>query len=337
MLVEDLPPVFIRVIAFIWGALWGSFFNVCIYRWPREMSVVTPPSHCPSCGAPVPGWRNFPILAYLLQRGRAACCGAKLTPRYVFVEFMTACIGVAIAERFILGSDGTRPMFDAAIEALVYFTFAGGLIIATFVDFEHLQIPDEVSIGGTAFALATMPFRQDIDVMSLCIGGGAAYLFIQLVPVWSWERITGQRGMGEGDAKFLMFIGLFLGWQGVLFVIAAASAQGAIGFFIKLALSARQAAKDEGEKAEQEDDERAEATGTDQARAEVEVDLPGRAIAMATREGEELKVVLTYNAELDAPSAPHIPFGPFLALAAIEFLFFGNTILEWYADTFFSG
>ena len=211
-------------------------------------------------------------------------------------------------------------MFDAAIEALVYFTFAGGLIIATFVDFEHLQIPDEVSIGGTAFALATMPFRQDIDVMSLCIGGGAAYLFIQLVPVWSWERMTGQRGMGEGDAKFLMFIGLFLGWQGVLFVIAAASAQGAIGYFIKLALSARAAA-----------------TGIDEARAEVEVDLPGRAIAIATREGEELKVVLRYNAELDEPSAPHIPFGPFLALAAIEFLFFGNRILSWYADTFFSG
>lgn len=329
--------MFIRVIAFIWGALWGSFFNVCIYRWPRGMSVVTPPSHCPSCGAPVPGWRNFPILAYLLQRGRAACCGAKLTPRYVFVEFLTACIGMAIAERFILGSDGTRPMFDAAIEALVYFTFAGGLIIATFVDFEHLEIPDEISIGGTAFALATMPFREDIDVMSLCIGGGAAYLFIQLVPVWSWERITGQRGMGEGDAKFLMFIGLFLGWQGVLFVIAAASAQGAIGYLIKLAMSAREAARAEAEKAEQEDDERAEATGTDEARAEVEVDLPGRAIAVATREGEALKVVLTYNAETGAPSAPHIPFGPFLALAAIEFLFFGNTILTWYVDTFFSG
>ena len=336
MLVEDLPPEFVRGLAFLWGALWGSFFNVCIYRWPREMSVVSPPSHCPSCGAPVPGWRNLPILAYLLQRGRAACCGAKLTPRYVFVEFLTACIGVAIAERFILGSDNTRPMFDAAIEALVYFTFAGGLIIATFVDFEHLQIPDEVSIGGTAFALATMPFRSDIDVMSLCIGGGAAYLFIQLVPVWSWERMTGQRGMGEGDAKFLMFIGLFLGWQGVLFVIAAASAQGALGYLIKLALSAREAAK-AGEKTEPEDDERATGTGADEARAEVEVDLPGRAIAVATREGEELKVVLRYNAELDEPSAPHIPFGPFLALAAIEFLFFGNRILSWYADTFFSG
>jgi len=336
VLVDDLPPIFIRVIAFVWGALWGSFFNVCIYRWPREMSVVTPPSHCPSCGAPVPGWRNFPILAYVLQRGRAACCGAKLTPRYVFVEFMTACIGVAIAERFILGSEGTRPMFDAAIEALVYFTFAGGLIIATFVDFEHLQIPDEVTIGGTAFALATMPFRQDIDVMSLCIGGGAAYLVIMLAPVWSYERITGQRGMGEGDAKFLMFIGLFLGWQGVLFVLAAGSAQGAIGYLVKLAISARKAATEGTGEAEPEDDERAEAKGTDEARAEVEVDLPGRAIAVATREGDELKVVLRYNAETDAPSGPHMPFGPFLALAAIEFLFFGNRIIEWYADTFFA-
>ena len=79
MLVSDLPPGFYRGLALVFGALWGSFFNVAIYRWPRDMSVVSPPSHCPACGAPVPWYRNLPILAYLLQRGRAACCGGRWT------------------------------------------------------------------------------------------------------------------------------------------------------------------------------------------------------------------------------------------------------------------
>ena len=77
----EISAWFVRGAAFVFGALWGSFFNVAIYRWPRAMSVVTPPSHCPGCGAPVQWRHNLPIVGYLLLRGKAACCGAKLVTR----------------------------------------------------------------------------------------------------------------------------------------------------------------------------------------------------------------------------------------------------------------
>ncbi len=355
MLVEEISPIVVRLIWFVWGALWGSFFNVAIYRWPREMSVVSPPSHCPSCGAPVPAWRNFPIFAYLLQRGRAACCGAKLTPRYVVVELLTACLAVAVAERFVLGSPGHRDLLEASVEALIYFSFVGGLVIATFVDLEHMQIPDEVSLGGTALGLATVTLRSDVDVTSIALGAGSAYLATMLVPVWAWERLTGQRGMGEGDAKLLMCIGTFLGWQGVLFVIAAASLQGTLGYLAQLAFRARSASAarstadaagsseagdatpaDGAEDSDGEPDEDVvEASGAGPLLADLEVDLPGKVIARVTREGEALSLVLRYRLDPGAPSAPHIRFGPFLALAALEFLFFGNRIVDWYVDTVF--
>ncbi len=399
MLVEELSPVLIRVMWFVWGALWGSFFNVAIYRWPRDMSVVTPPSHCPACGKPVPAWRNLPIFAYFLQRGRAACCGAKMTPRYVVVEVLSALLAVAVAERFVIGSPGSRSLFDASIEALVYFTFVGGLVIATFVDLEHMQIPDEVSLGGAALGLATVLVREDIDIASVAIGGGCAYLFTMLVPVWAWERMTGQRGMGEGDAKLLMCIGTFLGWQGVLFVIAAASLQGTIGYFIQLAWRSRQPVQPavvgstvtesatptekraDSEKAEgtektadaeklsdaekpadtekaaeadvatdaekvaepddvatvegDEDVDVIEVTGTGPLKADLDVDLPGKVVARVKKQKDGLQLVVEYRPDVGAPSAPHIRFGPFLALAALEFLFFGQRIVDWYIETVF--
>jgi leader peptidase (prepilin peptidase)/N-methyltransferase len=348
VLVEEISPAFVRLIWFVWGALWGSFFNVAIYRWPREMSVVSPPSHCPHCGAAVPAWRNLPILAYLMQRGRAACCGAKLTPRYVVVELLTACLAVAVAERFVVGSPPDRDLLEASLEALVYFAFVGGLVIATFVDLEHMQIPDEVSLGGAALGLATVTVRSDVDLFSICVGAGCAYLVTVLVPVWGWERMTGQRGMGEGDAKLLLCIGTFLGWQGVLFVIAAASLQGTLGYLAQLAWRARRGSPGttpagttpEGATAATQidgdpDEDVVEAEGPGGASAELDVDLPGKVAVVAQRSEEAIRVVLRYRPDPGAPSAPHVRFGPFLSLAALEFLFFGNRIVDWYLETVF--
>ena len=368
MLVEELSPWILRSLWFVWGALWGSFFNVAIYRWPRDMSVVTPPSHCPACGKPVPAWRNLPIFAYLMQRGRAACCGAKMTPRYVVVELLSALLAVAVAERFVLGSPGDRPLLDASVEALIYFAFVGGLVIATFVDLEHMQIPDEVSLGGAALGLSTVLLREDIDIASMAIGGGAAYLFTMLVPVWAWERMTGQRGMGEGDAKLLLCIGTFLGWQGVLFVIAAASLQGTIGYLVQLAWKSRQPIpkppdahakpsdadakpSDADAKASDADTEPSdedvptvegdedldviEVTGTTPLKADLDVDLPGKVVARVKKKKDLLQLVVEYRPDVGAPAAAHIRFGPFLALAALEFLFFGQRIVDWYIETVF--
>jgi prepilin signal peptidase PulO-like enzyme (type II secretory pathway) len=293
------------------------------------------------------------------------------------VEVLTALLAVAVAERFVVGSPGDRSLLEACLEALVYFTFVGCLVIATFVDLEHMQIPDEVSLGGAAVGLATVLLREDVDLSSMAIGAGCAYLFTMLVPVWAWERMTGQRGMGEGDAKLLMCIGAFLGWQGVLFVIAAASLQGTIGYFLQLlwrsrqpvmaAAGSRKDAKAEGEaKAESDrkpESQASEPNGEDDASAkidgevptvegdedvdvvevsgkgplvgELDVDLPGKVKARARKKDGALQLVLEYRPDVGAPSAPHIRFGPFLSLAALEFLFFGQRIVDWYIETVF--
>ena len=86
MLAADVARWFVWLVAFAWGAAWGSFFNVAIYRWPRGMSVVTPPSHCPSCGEPIRPWTNVPILGWLFLRGKASCCGSPISARYPLVE-----------------------------------------------------------------------------------------------------------------------------------------------------------------------------------------------------------------------------------------------------------
>lgn len=294
MVVAEVPRWFVWVVAFGWGAAWGSFFNVAIYRWPRGMSVVSPPSHCPSCGAPIRVWNNVPILGWLVLRGKATCCGAGISTRYPMVELLSAILCVAIAELWVVRAEPDTPLLHAAIEALLYFVFAGGLLIATFVDLEWMEIPDEVSLPCTAIGLVSAGFRAEPGVWSAAMGAGAAYLTVQLVFVWGYERLTGRRGMGEGDSKLLMMIGAFVGWEGALFSVVAGSLQGLL--FAVLAL------------------------------------ITGRKLT------PQIEDRIIDGEVIEAPEEPEpermgllkLPFGPFLALGALQYLLAGDAILSWY-------
>lgn len=338
LLVSDLPAWLVLLFAFLFGAAWGSFFNVAIYRWPRDMSVVSPPSHCPACGAPIPAWRNVPILGWLLLRGRAACCGAKVSPRYFAVELLSALLAVALAEQVIVRSASSTTLLDAALSAGLYFVFVGGLIVATFVDLEWMEIPDEVSIGGTAIGLATATLRfPSPDLEDLVLGAGVGFLFVQLVLVWSWERLTGRRGMGEGDAKLLMLIGVFLGWQGAAFALVAGAIQGMIVAAVMLATgrSARPAdpapATDTTPEADTEDTWTAPAPLTTKDGVEASLEDQGRALSVRDR---HRRLLWDWRGEDPSLLRRAIPFGPFLALAALEFLFFGTPLLDLYFGLF---
>ncbi|MBW2376310.1 MAG: prepilin peptidase [Deltaproteobacteria bacterium] len=164
MLAGDVARWFVWAMAFAWGAAWGSFFNVAIYRWPRGMSVVSPPSHCPGCGVPIPVWNNVPILGWLFLRGKASCCGTSISPRYPMVELLAAVLCVAIAELWVVRAAPGTLLLHATIETLLYFVFAGGLLIATFVDLEWMEIPDEVSLPCAALGLLSAPFRTEPGV-----------------------------------------------------------------------------------------------------------------------------------------------------------------------------
>ncbi|MAQ17342.1 MAG: prepilin peptidase [Sandaracinus sp.] len=327
MIVADLPPIFYRVLALVFGALWGSFFNVAIYRWPRDMSVVSPPSHCPACGAAVPWYRNLPILAFALQRGRAACCGAKMTPRYLLVEILGAVIALAVMERTLRLAGVDAPITPTLLEALTLFVFGGALLVAAFIDLEHMIIPDEVTLPGAALGLATVALRPDLDAADAALGAGVGYLTVQVLFVWSYEAVTGRRGMGEGDSKLLLLIGAFVGWQGSLFALVGGAMQGLVVAILAIALRRRMAPADEVS----DDQGPFNQPGPVEARCE---DREG-AIAPLLEEPAEVEAAEESEEDEEPLVAPRkLPFGPFLALAALEWLFFGPTILDWYVGLF---
>ncbi len=311
MSTSEFPAWFVRVFAFLFGTLWGSFFNVCIYRWPREMSVVSPPSHCPSCGAPIAPFRNVPVFGYLFLRGKAACCGARMSPRYLLVEILGGLLCVAVFERWFLNAGVGRTAADAAIEAMLYFAFTGGLLIATFVDLEWMEIPDEVSLPGAALGLMTVTLREAPGAEEAALGAGLGFLMVQVLFVWGYEYLMGRRGMGEGDSKLLLFIGAFIGWKGALFAIVAGSVQGLLAAGVALA-TGRPLAPTRPDSVEEPS--RPDA-GADTA------DEPADEPASDDQDDDEL-----------SDGRLRMPFGPFLALGALEFLFFGQRLVDGYAE-----
>ena len=133
---------FFNVIAFVLGAAIGSFLNVCIYRLPLDLSVNEPKrSFCPSCKSPIPWHQNIPLLSWLFLRGRCARCGNKIAFRYFGVELITGLLFLCVWRSF------------PPAMAIAYWIFVALVIVATFIDFEHFIIPDEITIGGTVAGL----------------------------------------------------------------------------------------------------------------------------------------------------------------------------------------
>jgi len=221
--------------AFIFGAIVGSFLNVVIYRVPAEKSVVRPGSHC-ACGQPV-AWRdNIPILSWVLLRGRARCCGRKFSARYPFIELLT---GLLFLECWLL--------FPPA-KAVCGMVFLGVLICATFIDLDHFIIPDVFTIGaGLAGLLLSVfvPALHDrsgdlfvvdslrsgvIALEGLLIGSGLV-LWIALIA----EALMKKEAMGFGDVKFVGMIGAFCGWHGAVFSVFGGAVVGTVWFAIAFA------------------------------------------------------------------------------------------------------
>src|SRR5258707_5857454 len=143
MALSSVYEFFFSVFAFVLGAAVGSFLNVCIYRWPVDLSINRPRrSFCPSCKQPIPSHHNLPLISWLALGGRCANCGAKISFRYFAVELVTALLFLAMWQRF---------PWQVAI---AYWIFVSFLIIGTFIDFEHFIIPDRVTIGGTIAGVA---------------------------------------------------------------------------------------------------------------------------------------------------------------------------------------
>jgi leader peptidase (prepilin peptidase)/N-methyltransferase len=165
------------------GCIVGSFLNVCIYRMPLELSVISPPSHCPHCRYSIPFYLNIPLVTWLTLRGRCKNCGASISPRYFIVELLTGLTFLACWLSF--GSQS--PWL-----ALIYCLFLAGLIVATFIDFEHFIIPDEITFGGIVVGLlisvflpvlhgtSSRPLAFGLSLLGVGVGAGVVYAILRL-------------------------------------------------------------------------------------------------------------------------------------------------------------
>jgi len=286
-------PWFFPVVAFALGACVGSFLNVVIYRVPKEESIVRPGSHC-ACGQPI-RWRdNIPILSWLLLRGRARCCGRQFSFRYPFVELLTALLFVAC-----------WLSFPPAV-AVAGWIFLSALVAATFIDLDHMIIPDVFTLGlavaGVVISVALPALHgQHSDffvvdslrsgvasVQGVLIGSGLVLWILLLA-----EAALKKEAMGFGDVKFVGAIGAFCGWEGAVFSVFGGAVVGTIWFAIAWTWEK----------------------------------VTGRRSAVAppseTPDGEPAP--LGFGA--------HVPFGPMLAIAAALYLLvFREPALAWLAE-----
>jgi leader peptidase (prepilin peptidase)/N-methyltransferase len=168
-----LPFHFWSLVFFSFGCIAGSFLNVCIHRMPLGMSIITPRSHCPHCKYSIPWYLNIPLVTWLALRGRCKNCGAPISVRYFVVELLT---GVAFLSCWLVFGDAGHPLPSMPV-ALVYAVFLAGLIAATFIDFEHFIIPDEITLGGMAAGFAASFFLPSLQgATTLNIGMGRSFI-----------------------------------------------------------------------------------------------------------------------------------------------------------------
>jgi leader peptidase (prepilin peptidase) / N-methyltransferase len=179
----SVPFSFWAAMFFVFGAIVGSFLNVCVHRIPRGESIISPPSHCPHCNYHIPWYLNLPLITWLVLRGHCANCKAPISIRYYLVELLTALMfwGAWIVA-------GPRSFWLA----LVYAAFFAGLIVATFIDVEHLIIPDEITLGGAAVGFlisAVVPSLHHTSSIleslkrsgwGILFGGGLIYLAVRM-------------------------------------------------------------------------------------------------------------------------------------------------------------
>jgi leader peptidase (prepilin peptidase)/N-methyltransferase len=268
----------VSLCVFVWGACIGSFLNVCIYRIPRELSIVRPRSACPGCGFAIPWYLNMPIISYLVLRGRCRSCKTRISPRYVLVEALTGVLFLLVWLKF--SPFGVPPLGLAPADngwmIPVYWLVVAGLILGTFVDFEHLIIPDRVTLGGIAAGLVLSMMVPSLHgdstlmrgLMHSAIGAWAGWCLLWAVAVIG-EWLFKKEAMGFGDVKLLSAIGAFFGWQAVLFNVIVSSLAGSL-----------------------------------------------------------VGVTLVIFGQRSMQS--RIPYGPYIALAALIWMFWGHSLWAWY-------
>ncbi len=273
------------VLAVVLGLLWGSFANVCIYRWapsdefPNGRSVVKPGSHCFACKAPIRWYDNVPLFSFLWLRGRCRTCGKTFSARYLLVEALTGAL-FGVAWWFTLGDGGllAGSLDLRALRFAIDAGFAFVLVVIAFIDLDTKLILNLVTIPAIVifYGLSLLlPERRWWDgLVGVAIGYGVPWLIGEI-----YYRVRKIEGLGLGDGMLLALVGALLGWKGVVFTLFGGSVVGSVLGVAALLVGRSQKTTEGTEGAE----------------------------AAETAERSLMKTEL--------------PFGPFLAMAAVLYLF----------------
>lgn len=277
----DLPLPFQIALILLWGAAWGSFLNVVIYRVPAGISVVWPPSRCPRCQTTLAWWQNVPVLGWAFVGGRCVTCRAAVSARYPAVEALCAALALAVGLPWIQAYAAGELLGWQALAGIAFeHAFVFAMLAIAIIDAETFLIPDGLSLPlpilGIAGALALGELRA-VTWQQAAIGASIG-AFGTLAVQWGYRAVLGREGLGTGDVKLLAGIGAWLGPAALPAVLLLASVQGLL--------------------------------------------FVGVSAVAGTR----------WSAERGLASIRHLalPFGPFLAVAALQWQLGGRHVAAWW-------
>lgn len=211
--------------AAIWGALWGSFFNVVICRLPSGESLISPPSHCRVCKERVRWYDNIPIISYLWLRGKCRFCSATYSSRYFWVEIVVMILAVGMYYHFIQNGSGDIRLMLARF--FITSTFCGLLVAISFIDIDTFLIPNTITYPGIPIAVMLSVFMGHPHLWDGLAGAFLGYGIIRLIAD-VYQLVTKRQGMGYGDAKLLAMTGGLLGWQSIYPTLLLGAFQGSL-------------------------------------------------------------------------------------------------------------
>jgi leader peptidase (prepilin peptidase)/N-methyltransferase len=207
---------FLVVIVGLTGLLVGSFLNVVVHRIPRGESIVSPPSHCPSCGAPIRAVDNVPVFSWLLLRGKCRVCRAPISFRYPAIELTNAALWIPVAIR-------ARDWAELATGTIL----CSVCLALAAIDAEFQILPDKITLSALPVGILISFFSTTRSPVSALLGAAAGAGGLFLV-AFLYERLAGHEGMGLGDVKMLGMVGAFLGPWGVVLTVLLSSVSGSI-------------------------------------------------------------------------------------------------------------
>ena len=217
------------------GACIASFLNVVIWRVPRGESIVSPPSHCPKCDAPIRWWQNVPIVSWLALRGRCANCRAPISPRYVLVEALGGCLFLAVFRMVAAATPQSQDvslLMAHAVSVFVLWAWVSLMIVGSFIDYDHKLLPDFVTVGGMVLGVAQGAFQSAIFhsmfyVLNSVAGLAFGFGLLWLVRFFG-SKAFGREAMGMGDVFLMGAVGALFGPVAVLVTLILSSVAGSV-------------------------------------------------------------------------------------------------------------